>query len=218
MHIVKTLSSIVAKLTTPGSILEKTYSFILRLITQGYKHEYVKMKRMKSTIRDALLTQRLAMTPEDVIQASLSIIYQLVKHPLFIQSKHIGLFHPIKNEPNLTSLVNLSYKQFYLPVVKEPSLIYSRFTKDTPLVKSSLNILEPTSTVDESNYLDLVIIPAIAIDKERYRLGFGKGYFDRFLALYPKLKVLAVIYPFQHIESFEHDLHDMPVDDVILSD
>jgi 5-formyltetrahydrofolate cyclo-ligase len=173
---------------------------------------------MKSKLRDELLTQRLAMTQDAVIQASLSIIYQLVKHPLFIQSNHIGLFHPIKNEPNLTSFINLSYKQFYLPVVKEPTLIYSRFSKDTPLVKSPLNILEPSTGLDESKSLDLVIIPAIAIDKHKYRLGFGKGYFDRFLAAYPSLKVLAVIYPFQHIESFEHDLHDMPVDDVIISD
>lgn len=176
------------------------------------------MKPMKSKLREELLTQRLAMTQEDVTQASLSIIYQLVKHPLFIQSNHIGLFHPIKNEPNLTSLINFSYKHFYLPVVKEQTLIYSHFTKDTPLIKSPLHILEPSASTDESKHLDLVIIPAIAIDKDNYRLGFGKGYFDRFLAAYPNLKVLAVIYPFQHIESFEHDPHDMSVDDVILSD
>jgi 5-formyltetrahydrofolate cyclo-ligase len=173
---------------------------------------------MKSTLRDSLLTKRLAMTSDEVTQASLSIIYQLVKHPLFIKATHIGLFHPIKNEPNLTSLINFSYKKFYLPIVNNNALIYSRFTKDTPLIKSSLNILEPASSLDESMHLELVIIPAIAIDENLYRLGFGKGYFDRFLATYPQLKVLAVIYPFQKIKIFEHEDHDMPVSDVIISD
>lgn len=172
---------------------------------------------MKSTIRDSLLTQRLAMTPDEVMQASLSIIYQLVKHPLFIKATHIGLFHPIKNEPNLTSLINFSYKKFYLPIVKDQTIIYSRFSKDTHLVKSSFNILEPNASMDESGHLELVIIPAIAIDEKLYRLGFGKGYFDRFLSAHPHLKVLAVIYPFQKIKTFDHEDHDMPVSDVILS-
>jgi 5-formyltetrahydrofolate cyclo-ligase len=173
---------------------------------------------MKKELRDAMLMKRLAMSSDDIHQASLSLLSKVKQHPAFLQATHIGLFHPIKNEPDLTDLLQIPNKHFYLPKVVEMSLIYAPFTKDTSLETSTLNIKEPIGLQDYSHRLDLVIIPALAVDAKGNRLGFGKGYFDRFLERHPHLKVLAVVYPFQVVDLLPVEQHDKQVTDILVSD
>ena len=58
---------------------------------------------------------------------------------------------------------------------------------------SEFNIKEPCSLPVNPLCLDLVIVPALAVDKNNYRLGYGGGFYDRFLAKYPGLTTVVAI-------------------------
>lgn len=171
---------------------------------------------MKDTLRQTLLTQRMALSPALVESYSQSLINQLIALPAFQRAKVIGLYSPIKNEPDLTPLISQG-KKVLLPKVVGDTLIYGRWHHDQPLIKSELNILEPNTHNDESHLLDLLIIPGVAFDRLGNRLGFGKGYFDRFLASNRPPLVIGVCYPFQMITNLEVSKTDMKVDVVLVA-
>ena len=64
--------------------------------------------------------------------------------------------------------------------------------------------------------LDLVVVPGVAFDKNRHRIGRGAGYYDRFLARLPKdVPTVGLAFDFQIVNSLPHQDHDMPVSRVI---
>ena len=171
---------------------------------------------MKDTLRQTLLTQRLALSPSMVFSYSQSLIKQIIALPSFQRAKVIGLYVPIKNEPDLTPLFHQG-KQILLPKVVGDTLIYGRWKNNDVLVKSSLHILEPNTDQDESHLLDLLIIPGVAFDRLGNRLGFGKGFFDRYLASKRPPLVIGVCYPFQMQQNLEVTKEDMNVDLVLVA-
>ena len=62
--------------------------------------------------------------------------------------------------------------------------------------------------------IDLVVVPGIVFDREGYRLGYGKGYYDRFLKI-SRAKSVGLTFGFQRVEKIPHDDHDQSVDVVI---
>lgn len=171
---------------------------------------------MKDTLRQTLLNHRLTLSSSEVQSYSQSLMNQLIALPAFQRAHVIGLYSPIKNEPDLTLLLNQG-KRVLLPKVVGDTLIYGRWEKNKPLIKSSLNILEPNTNEDESHLLDLLIIPGIAFDRLGNRLGFGKGYFDRYLATIRPPLVIGVCYPFQMQSTLQVTNKDMKVDVVLVA-
>ena len=171
---------------------------------------------MKDTLRQTLLQQRMALSLALVETYSQSLMKQIIALPAFQQAKVIGLYSPIKNEPDLRPLVNQG-KQVLLPKVVGDSLIYGQWKQTDTLIKSPLNILEPTTNKDESHLLDLLIIPGVAFDRFGNRLGFGKGYFDRYLSTKRPPLVIGVCYPFQLQKQLQVTQEDMKVDLVLIA-
>ena len=151
-----------------------------------------------------------------VFSYSQSLIKQIIALPSFQRAKVIGLYVQIKNEPDLTPLFHQG-KQILLPKVVGDTLIYGRWKNNDVLVKSSLHILEPNTDQDESHLLDLLIIPGVAFDRLGNRLGFGKGFFDRYLASKRPPLVIGVCYPFQMQQNLEVTKEDMNVDLVLVA-
>ncbi len=178
---------------------------------------------MKTPLRASLLSQRLSLSDDDVHHYSMSLIHQLIHDPRILNAQSIGLFHPIKNEPNLLSMIDtFPTKQFYLPKVHDATMDYVLYrdahTHDVaPLEKSELNIMEPIGTTYRQHPLDVLLIPALAIDTHFNRLGFGKGFFDAYLKRCRPTVVIAVIYPFQYVNALPHEAHDQRVDDVVVA-
>jgi 5-formyltetrahydrofolate cyclo-ligase len=171
---------------------------------------------MKDSLRQALLLQRLSLSSAMVETYSQSLMKQIIALPAFQQAKVIGLYSPIKNEPDLRPLITRG-KLVLLPKVVGDSLIYGQWKQTDILIKSPLDILEPNTDKDESHLLDLLIIPGVAFDRLGNRLGFGKGYFDRYLASKRPPLVIGVCYPFQLQKQFQVTQEDMKVDLVLVA-
>jgi 5-formyltetrahydrofolate cyclo-ligase len=171
---------------------------------------------MKHVLRETILNQRLALQPHEVEAYSRSLIQKIKQHPLYQKAKVVGLFSAIKHEPDLSPLLKDS-KIWLLPKVSGDNLIYVRYQSQSSLIKSELGILEPLGLKDESSNLDLVIIPGIAFDTKGNRIGFGKGYFDRFLSSHQPPYVIGVAYPFQMQKQIKTTKSDVPVNEVLVA-
>lgn len=171
---------------------------------------------MKDKLRQIILDKRIALAPFEVNAFSRSLIQKIQQHPLYQKAKVVGLFSAIKNEPDLSPLFK-DKKIFLLPKVVGDRLIYVRYNSKDLLVKSELGILEPKGMKDESNLLNLIIIPGIAFDAKGNRIGFGKGYFDRFLSSQKSTYVIGVAYPFQIQPTIVATGFDVPVNEVLVA-
>jgi 5-formyltetrahydrofolate cyclo-ligase len=64
--------------------------------------------------------------------------------------------------------------------------------------------------------LDLIIVPGLAFDQKKYRLGYGGGYYDNFLHAQPASHKVGIFYPFQQVENVPIEAHDMRLDEILV--
>lgn len=85
------------------------------------------------------------------------------------------------------------------------------------LEQGVFNTLHPTGNVEYTGKIDLIVIPGLAFDNCLNRLGYGGGYYDKFLLEHPESYKVAVQYPFQIISEVPVERHDVKVDYLIYS-
>lgn len=125
----------------------------------------------------------------DISKISNDICEKLRNADFYKQAKNVLLFYPTQFEIDLRELLS-DDKNFYLPKVAVEELLVCPYKQGENLEISSFNIKEPCSNPVSSAKLDLVIVPALMVDKNNYRLGYGGGFYDKFLA---QNKVLSVV-------------------------
>ena len=169
----------------------------------------------KTELRYIMLEKRMHLSKGIIEMYSKEAVKKIQKHPFYNQAKYIGIYHPIKNELNILSLTK-DKKHFALPVVHDYDMQYHPYHLGADLVESALHIQEPTldKIVDET--LDLLIVPALAVTLDGDRLGYGKGFFDRFIEHHPTIKTLSVVIGFQVIKTLPQTLHDQKIDQIII--
>lgn len=137
---------------------------------------------------------------------SSKIVENLKKNEIYKQSKNVMIFYPMSKEVNLLSLIEDETKNFYLPRIDGNNLLCCPYKSGDELCESCFKTLEPISVACSKSAIDLVIVPALACDKNCYRLGYGGGFYDRFLKNYcgkkivciPTKLVLDTVFPEQH--------------------
>ena len=134
---------------------------------------------------------------------------------LYKNSKNILIFYPLKYEFNFLELLN-DDKNFFLPKVCGEKLQICPYKKEDILIKSDLNICEPCTKPINPNQINLAIVPALMADKNSYRLGYGGGFYDRFLAENPNIKTITVVFKELFVESLPHEEFDVKIDEIIL--
>ena len=130
-------------------------------------------------------------------------------------ARYILIYYPLRYELNLLALLD-DEKNFYLPRVCGDKLLICPFKKGEKLEKSKLNICEPCSNPINPQNLDLVIVPALMADVNGYRLGYGGGFYDRFLAQNMELKTILPIAKELFVEELPHEKFDIPVNEVLV--
>lgn len=135
----------------------------------------------------------------------------------------IALYWPIRGEPDLMPLAHELIDAGFvvlLPVVAEKSapLAFAPYTKETKLKRGAYQIIEPELPIDAALKPDLVVIPCVGFNQDKYRLGYGGGYYDRTLAKWRheglSVFTLGVAYEFARVE-FEAGSHDLPLDEIV---
>jgi len=168
----------------------------------------------KKEIRSHMLKLRNDMHVEERLQQNSSILEQIQKDPNYQKAKVIAIFYPMGNEVDLRGLIS-DDKVFVFPRIDHHDMHFYRFTDDTIFHKSSFGVMEPEGENPMDTAIDYMIAPALAISKDLYRIGYGKGYYDQFLQKYRPKKVIGVIYDFQEIDEIEYNEHDQKLDEYV---
>ncbi len=111
-----------------------------------------------------------------------------------------------------------SSKQLLLPTVVGEELVIKPFCLGQTMCRGALGIAEPIGVPFEPlSAIQLVLVPGLAFDDRGYRLGRGRGYYDRFLA-HPALSnvlKIGIAFDFQRVDVVPTEAHDIPLDGVI---
>lgn len=151
----------------------------------------------------------------DMTKVSADLVVKIRQNLLYQKAKHVMIFYPTKFEVNLLDLLS-DDKEFYLPKVQGHDLLVCPYNKKSELKKSSFHIFEPTSNPIKPELLDLVVVPALMADKNGYRLGYGGGFYDRFLKSFQEnFKSIVAIPNELFVERLSIDSFDIPVDVVL---
>ena len=160
------------------------------------------------------------MTQEEVISKSKIVTEKLLNSEWFKNSNTIMSYISIKNEIDLQeineSIIN-SGKTLVLPVIDNNGENMKSVKVDTleNLKEKKFGVMEPDFGEEiKYNRIDLVIVPGVAFDINGNRIGFGKGYYDRFLRGYNGKKIVLA-YDFQVLENIETEEHDEKVEEII---
>ena len=149
----------------------------------------------------------------DTKKISDKIVENIKKSAIYQDSKHVMIFYPLKYEINLLPLLE-NNKNFYFPKVNGEELLTCPFEKGVDFQKSSLHINEPCSNPVNSDILDLIYVPALAVDKHCYRLGYGGGFYDRFLKNVRAKSIVPICKEFV-VDELPHEDFDKQVDGII---
>lgn len=170
--------------------------------------------RLKTLLRRQLLASRSALTTEQQAMAALSIRDSVKSLPEWAAAKHIGIYWAFKHELSLTELIKDSDKNFYLPRITAKTMEFVLLADREQLSPGKFGIMEPKG-IAYSN-LDMIIVPAIGVHKNGQRLGYGKGYYDRYLKDFKGFK-LCVAHACQTITQDIKEPWDIACDKVILA-
>jgi 5-formyltetrahydrofolate cyclo-ligase len=177
--------------------------------------------KSKEILRTQYLALRGALTPQQVEYLSLQVLEQ-VKHWLAEREEllHMHLFLPIAGQQEVNTLpikefLELDGKSLYTSRIKkgELGLDTLRLPQKARLREDNWGILVPEEVeVVSPTSIQVVFVPLLAYDTQGNRLGFGKGYYDVFLAsLSPQVLKVGLSF-FDPEESIPAEVHDVPLD------
>ncbi|KMT23093.1 5-formyltetrahydrofolate cyclo-ligase [Clostridium cylindrosporum] len=175
---------------------------------------------MKKELRKELIKNRTSMENVEVEKLSALINSYIMEWDKYKEAKAIMSYYSFRNEVLTDELINHSFdegKTVVLPKsIKEGSKILPCIIKSlSELKKENYGIMEPpTDNLLDRDELDIVFVPGVGFDKRGFRIGYGAGYYDRFLNDYKGIKV-GVCFELQMVEYAYNDEHDIAMDYII---
>lgn len=171
---------------------------------------------MKKEIRKDMIKLRNSYDEKVLDKLSSKIADNIFNWKEYKNSKSIMLYSSIKSEVRTKNILIKALEDFKivaLPKTLDMGNMIACIVKDINELKiGAYNILEPNNcSILNKDSIDIVFVPGVAFDYKGYRLGYGAGYYDRFLKDYNGIKI-GVCYSFQLINDVFPDKHDIKMD------
>ena len=177
----------------------------------------------KKEMRAQIRAKKRAMTENQIVSASARLGEQLRSCDLYKNAKTIYGYLPYNQEVRTVPMLEQAIRDGKRVAVPKCYGEEMRFLYITDFVNEVApgyaNIPEPIA--DEPVADDptaLVLMPGLAFDPMGHRIGYGGGFYDRFLAKEPDHPTLALCYGFQMVEHLQTEEFDIPVDQVLWAD
>ncbi len=148
----------------------------------------------------------------DIATFSQNLIEKIRADVDYQNAKNVMIFYPLADEFDFRALVQ-DDKNFYLPKMVGNTLVACPYCDD--LVCGKYKIMEPCSEPVLNDILDYIIVPALLVDKNNNRLGYGAGYYDRFLKTCNNAVKVVALPKDLVVESLPTDEFDIKMDKVI---
>lgn len=170
----------------------------------------------KCALRREMLERREKMTREETIGKSVGAQMKLLACAAWQKASSIALYASCKGELSTYLLLEQAWrtgKKVYLPKVtdgRHGEMKFFSCAGSQSLEKGAFGIPEPVDGV-EMEAPDLMICPGLAYDRAGHRLGYGGGYYDRFLAAKKDFPVIGLCFAWQILPEIPHVGHDKTV-------
>ena len=173
----------------------------------------------KSELRSHYLALRKNIPDEKRVLASSLVTAKVLDLPVTTAAQLISIYISTKFEVSTRQLINAllkQNKQIFAPVIVEDSVVLRRLISLESCVPGQKGILEPpaSSAIIHPAEIELFLVPGLSFDAHRYRLGYGKGYYDRLLAQTQGHK-LGLAFTDQVCYQLPHHSHDIKMDQVL---
>ncbi|MBU5427392.1 5-formyltetrahydrofolate cyclo-ligase [Tissierella pigra] len=178
----------------------------------------------KKTLRKEMLKKRSELSREDIVEYSNIIANKIYEMDNYKNAKRIMCFvsngDEVETHPLIEQIIK-DGKSIVVPITipKTRELLVSDVYSLSELEVGDYNIEVPKkefTRVVDPNTIDLILVPGVAFAKDGYRVGYGGGYYDRFLSklLNPTPKI-AIGFDLQVVDKVPTDQYDLPVDMIV---
>ncbi len=173
----------------------------------------------KKELRRGIRERKRAMTEEEIVTRSAALGKAFAASELYRKAETIYGYLPYNQEVRTVPMLEqalLDGKKVAVPKVIGDEMVFIYLTDLTQVEKGYAGIPEPIANEPVAHdETALVLMPGLAFDREGHRIGYGGGFYDRFLEKEPEHPTLALCYEFQMLEHLETEAHDIPVDCVL---
>ncbi|NNM59997.1 MAG: 5-formyltetrahydrofolate cyclo-ligase [Legionellales bacterium] len=184
----------------------------------------------KTELRRLLIAKRTSLSSDERQKAEKNIVERIVKTVQWQSAQKIASYAPFKSEVNLSDLHESAWqekKTLYLPVLQHDQLVFAPYLPNSAMRLNQYQISEvdtDSDTLVTGCVLDLLLIPVVGFDNRAYRLGMGKGYYDKTLSTLlneplPKFAkrpfFMGVAFACQEVIKLPIDPWDIPLDMIV---
>lgn len=170
----------------------------------------------KTQLRKMIREKKRAMTQEQIEASSRKLCSLLEATELYKSAKTIYGYLPYNQEVRTVPLLERALqdgKRVAVPKVFGEEMRFIYLEDMTHVAPGYAGIPEPVNdTPVADDPTALVLMPGLAFDREGHRIGYGGGFYDRFLAREPEHPTVALCYDFQLLDRLETEAFDVPVD------
>ena len=166
----------------------------------------------KKDIRRYVLSLRGNLTAKEQDEKSQNICCQVINHPFFLNAKNIYCYVDYKNEVKTRAIIQYALdngKRVAVPKIVDDEMLFCFIDSLEELTDGYRGIPEPSHCNIANVDSPLVIMPGVAFDKSRNRIGYGKGFYDRFLKKHPNCHTIALGFALQIVEHIPADPFDI---------
>jgi 5-formyltetrahydrofolate cyclo-ligase len=173
----------------------------------------------KKALRDEIRQKKRNMTPEEIEYKSAALGVLFRDCPLYRQAKTVYGYLPYNQEVRTIPILTQALadgKRVAVPKVYGETMRFLYITDLSQIAPGYAGIPEPIADAPVADDpTALVLMPGLAFDSQGHRIGYGGGFYDRFLEAEPQHPTVALCYDFQLLPCLETEAHDIPVDCVL---
>ena len=176
---------------------------------------------MKAELRKKILQEMKSLSQEQKQAMDRVLTEGFLQHPFYQEAKTIATYLSFPHEFQTQELIEQALKdgkKVLIPKTYPKGRMEFVVYHPQQLVKTSFGLLEPQGDLEvvEPSQIDLIHVPGLAFTTEGYRIGYGGGYYDRYLEHFAG-HTMSTIYPCQ-VQEFNSEDHDIPVQEVLIDE
>lgn len=175
------------------------------------------MNNNKDQIRKDMLARRSLLTEKEIADYSAAIARRIFESRIYKECSNICIYQAFRNEVSCADILTRVLqdgKNVYVPVtdMEQKEMEFYRITEHTEWKTGAYGIKEPVFNEETTALAGkaLILMPGLVFDHNRHRIGYGGGYYDRYLKQHPEHITAALCYDFQIVEEElpfeEHDI------------
>lgn len=172
----------------------------------------------KSQLRKVYRSKREALSKEQVVQWSEIICRRLTDTELFQKAEVIYFYYPLGNEVSLLPAAQAALdagKCIGFPRTEGDVIRFYKTESLMDFQEGCFHVMEPTGKMVLREENPLILTPGLVFDHQKNRMGYGKGYYDRYIANVPEAVKIGIAYEMQLSETVPIDSYDIPMDYLI---